>query len=70
MNEDVFPIQDGDFPASYVCLPEGTSESKRKTFGRQRKLMKHSLDMEQIVYHGFVMMSLVQYLQLPFFLFL
>jgi len=21
--EDVFPIQDGDFPASYVCLPEG-----------------------------------------------
>ena len=20
--EDVFPIQDGDFPASYVCLPE------------------------------------------------
>ena len=25
MNEDVFPIQDGDFPASYVCLPEGIS---------------------------------------------
>ena len=24
MNEDVFPIQDGDFPACYVCLPEGT----------------------------------------------
>ena len=24
-SEDVFPIQDGDFPASYVCLPEGTS---------------------------------------------
>jgi len=23
--EDVFPIQDGDFPASYVCLPEGKS---------------------------------------------
>ena len=23
--EDVFPIQDGDFPASYVCIPEGTS---------------------------------------------
>ena len=24
MNEfDVFPIQDGDFPASYVRLPEG-----------------------------------------------
>ena len=23
MNEDVFPIKDGDFPASYVCLPEG-----------------------------------------------
>ena len=23
MTEDVFPIQDGDFPASYVCLPEG-----------------------------------------------
>ena len=23
MNEDVFPIQDGDFPASYVSLPEG-----------------------------------------------
>ena len=22
--EDVFPIQDGDFPASYVCLREGT----------------------------------------------
>ena len=22
--EDVFPIQDGDFPASYVCLPEGS----------------------------------------------
>jgi len=21
--EDVFPIQDGDFPASYVCLLEG-----------------------------------------------
>ena len=21
--EDVFPIQDGDLPASYVCLPEG-----------------------------------------------
>ena len=25
MNEDLFPIQDGDFPASYVCLPEGKS---------------------------------------------
>ena len=23
--EDVFPIQDGDFPASYVCLPEGNN---------------------------------------------
>ena len=22
--EDVFPIQDGDFPASYVRLPEGS----------------------------------------------
>ena len=22
--EDVFPIKDGDIPASYVCLPEGT----------------------------------------------
>ena len=22
--EDVCPIQDGDFPASYVCLPDGT----------------------------------------------
>ena len=34
MNEDVFPIQDGDFPASYVCLPEGISfESKLKAPG-------------------------------------
>jgi len=24
-SEDVFPIQDGDFPASYVGLPEGIS---------------------------------------------
>ena len=23
--EDVFPIENGDFPASYVSLPEGTS---------------------------------------------
>ena len=22
---NVFPIQDGDFPASYVCLPEGSA---------------------------------------------
>ena len=22
--EDIFPIQDGDFRASYVCLPQGT----------------------------------------------
>ena len=29
--EDVFPIQDGDFPASYVRLPEG-SLSLRKCF--------------------------------------
>jgi len=24
--EDVFPIENGDFPASYVSLPEGTSQ--------------------------------------------
>ena len=24
--EDVFPIKNGDFPASYVSLPEGTSK--------------------------------------------
>ena len=24
--EDVFPIKNGDIPASYVSLPEGTSE--------------------------------------------
>ena len=23
--EDVFPIENGDIPASYVCLPEGNS---------------------------------------------
>ena len=36
MNEDVFPIQDGDFPASYVCLPEGiflSWKSKRWNLG-------------------------------------
>ena len=26
--EDVFPIQDGDFEASYVCLPEGRGPTK------------------------------------------
>ena len=31
--EDVFPIQDGDFPASYVCLPEG------RTYGTRECLM-------------------------------
>ena len=30
MNEDVFPIQDGDFPASYVCLPEGNTSRLKK----------------------------------------
>ena len=25
--EDVFPIENGDFPASYVCLPEGNMVS-------------------------------------------
>ena len=28
--EDVFPIQDGDFPASYVCLPEGKGNNPEK----------------------------------------
>ena len=32
MNEDVFPIQDGDFPASYVCLPEGIFTSQQVDF--------------------------------------
>ena len=27
--EDVFPIQDGDFPASYVCLPEGNMDTPK-----------------------------------------
>ena len=26
--EDVFPIENGDIPASYVSLPEGSSPSK------------------------------------------
>ena len=25
--EDVFPIENGDFPASYVSLPEGSYET-------------------------------------------
>ena len=29
--EDVFPIQDGDFPASYGCLPEGKMAFQAKT---------------------------------------
>ena len=28
-NEDVFPIENGDFPASYVSLPEGSRESRQ-----------------------------------------
>jgi len=27
MNEDVFPIENGDIPASYVSLPDGIWES-------------------------------------------
>jgi len=27
--EDVFPIQDGDFPSSYVCLPQGNDSDER-----------------------------------------
>ena len=29
--EDVFPIENGDFPASYVSLPEGIVEDIRKS---------------------------------------
>ena len=33
--EDVFPIENGDIPASYVSLPEGNWFSEPSTVGRQ-----------------------------------
>ena len=36
-NEDVFPIKNGDIPASYVSLPEGNMTSPLKMDGTGRR---------------------------------
>ena len=48
MTEDVFPIQDGDSPASYVCLPEGYHLKE----GAPHERMVHLIHLLPVIFRG------------------
>ena len=68
MNEDVYPIKHGDFPASHLSFPEGNSSTPRN---RCRKFPKIILLMVQktreyqlrlIVYHYHYLETYIVYI--------